>query len=77
MVRERRLVRRTPKSLTDKTALRRERATIGAQRFSVDDEEFALGARSIAAGVMYRDRVVAALSLSGTTDHITAPTVRS
>lgn len=68
------LVRRTPNSHADEAALRRELAAIRAQHFAVDDEEFVLGTRSIAAGVLYRDRVVAALSLSGTTDHITVPT---
>jgi IclR family transcriptional regulator, acetate operon repressor len=72
-VRERGLARRTPNSITDKAALRRELAAIRARHFAVDDEEFAAGTRSIAAGVTYRDRVVAALSLSGTTRHITAP----
>lgn len=68
------LVRRTPNSLTDEAALRRELAAIRKQHFAVDDEEFALGTRSVAAGIRHQGQVVAALSLSGTTDRITAAT---
>ncbi|GAB3410500.1 IclR family transcriptional regulator [Flindersiella endophytica] len=67
-------VRRTPNSLTDEASLRRELAAIRKQRFAVDDEEFALGTRSVAAGILHKGKVVAALSLSGTTDHLTAAT---
>jgi DNA-binding IclR family transcriptional regulator len=68
------LPRRTPNSLTDEASLRRELAAIRRQRFAVDDEEFALGTRSVAAGIVHQSQVVAALSLSGTTDHLTAAT---
>ncbi|MEQ7125693.1 IclR family transcriptional regulator [Actinopolymorpha sp. B11F2] len=69
------LVSRTRNSLTGEAALRRELATIRKQLFAVDNEEFAIGTRSVAAGITHRQQVVAALSLSGSTDHISTPTI--
>lgn len=70
---ERGFVRRTPHSITDPEVMRRALAATRAQRYAVDDEEFALGTRSIAAPVVHRGEIVAALSLSGRTDRITVP----
>jgi DNA-binding IclR family transcriptional regulator len=70
---ERGFVRRTPHSIVDDEVLRRALATIRGQGYAVDDEEFALGTRSIAAPVVHRGEVVAALSLSGRADRITVP----
>jgi DNA-binding IclR family transcriptional regulator len=70
---ERGFVRRTPHSIVDRAVMRRALAAIRAQRYAVDDEEFALGTRSIAAPVVHRGEVVAALSLSGRADRITVP----
>jgi DNA-binding IclR family transcriptional regulator len=70
---ERGFVRRTPHSIVDREVMLRALARIRAERYAVDDEEFALGARSIAAPVVHRGAVVAALSLSGRADRITVP----
>lgn len=75
VIRERSLISRTPNSLTSEAALRRELATIRKQHFAVDDEEFDLGTRSVAAGIKHRDQIVAALTLSGSTTHISPPAI--
>jgi DNA-binding IclR family transcriptional regulator len=75
------LVRRTPRSITDPLHLRRELARVRVERFAVDNEEFAIGTRSIAAPIMYRGEVVAALALSGSAERMSersaVPAVRA
>lgn len=65
---ERGLVKRTSHSITDRKILLRALVKIRAERYAVDDEEFALGTRSIAAPITHQGEVVAALSLSGRVD---------
>src|SRR5687768_4853810 len=72
---ERGFVKRTPHSIIDRDTMLRELARIRAERYAVDDEEFALGTRSIAAPVVHRGEVVAALSLSGRVDRTTVRAV--
>jgi DNA-binding IclR family transcriptional regulator len=74
VVKEVGFIRRTPHSITNRTVMLRELARIRTERYAVDDEEFALGARSIAAPIVHRDQVVGALSLSGRVSHTAAPT---
>jgi DNA-binding IclR family transcriptional regulator len=78
---ERGLVNRTSHSITDRSMLLRVLAKIRAERFAVDDEEFAIGTRSIAAPVIHRGEVIAALTLSGrverTVAQAAAPAVRA
>jgi DNA-binding IclR family transcriptional regulator len=71
---DRGLVKRTPHSITDRTALLRALARVRQQRYAVDEQEFALGTRSIAAPVVHRGEVVAALSLSGRIDRTAVQT---
>lgn len=64
--------RRTPRTLTDPGALRQELAKVRARGYAIDDEEYELGVRSIAAPV--RDdsgSSVAAVGVSGPAQRLT------
>lgn len=78
---ERGFVRRTSRSIVDRETMLRALARIRTERYAVDDEEFALGTRSIAAPIVHRGAVVAALSVSGRVDRMTVrgagPAVRA
>jgi DNA-binding IclR family transcriptional regulator len=74
VIAERGFVRRTRHSIGDRETLTRALAGIRAERFALDDEEFALGTRSIAAPVVHRGQVVAALTLSGPAGATAVPT---
>jgi len=60
----------TDKTITDWTVLLGELTAIRAKGFAVDDEELELGLTCIAAPIMGRDHIVAALSLSGPTSRL-------
>jgi DNA-binding IclR family transcriptional regulator len=74
VIAERGFARRTRNSIVDRTELLHALAKIRAEHYATDDEEFAIGTRSIAAPVVYRNHVVAALSLSGRADRINVQT---
>ena len=74
VIMERGFVRRTPHSISHRDVMLRELAQIRADRYAVDDEEFAVGVRSIAAPIVRLDQVVAALSLSGRVDRTAVQT---
>jgi DNA-binding IclR family transcriptional regulator len=66
-----RLVRLTPRTLTDRKALRRALRQVAARGYAVDDEQCSLGLRCVAVPV--RDRrgvVVAGVSISGPTQRL-------
>ncbi|MBO9123808.1 MULTISPECIES: IclR family transcriptional regulator [unclassified Rhizobium] len=78
LTRKQGLNRITSKSLTSIDALGRELKRIEAQGYSLDDEEYRVGLRCVAAPV-YNDRheVVCALSVSGSSRRITAERLSS
>lgn len=64
--------RRTPRTLTDSVALRQELAKVRTRGYAIDDEEYELGVRSIAAPV--RDDTgssVAAVGVTGPAQRLT------
>jgi DNA-binding IclR family transcriptional regulator len=64
--------RRTPRTLTDANALREELAKVRARGYAIDDEEYEVGVRSIAAPV--RDDTgssVAAVGVTGPAQRLT------
>lgn len=66
------LPRFTPNTITDVNHLRREVEKIREQGYAIDDEEEGLGIRCIGAPVFDREgKVLAAISLTGTTSQIT------
>lgn len=67
-----RLVRRTPKTITDPDAMRRELKHIRARGFSMDDEEDREGVRCIGAPVFdHQGQVIGAISVSAPTLYFT------
>ena len=57
---------RTPNTLTDKNGIRKELSRISVQGFSMDNEEFEIGVRCVAAPVFdHSGELVAAISISG------------
>jgi DNA-binding IclR family transcriptional regulator len=75
VIEERGFVERTPNSIRDVAKLRRALARIRTERYAVDDEEFAVGTRSIAAPVVHGGMVVAALTVSGRASRTHVPAV--
>ena len=66
------LVAKTPNTITDSGELRKDLAQIAIRGYAVDDEEYALGVRCIAAPIRCRTgEVIAAASVSGSKDQIT------
>lgn len=55
----------TPRTITTRRGLVAELQKIRAQGYAIDDEEFELGLRCIAAPIFAGDRVIAAISSSG------------
>ena len=66
------LERFTERTLTTPEALRRNLETVRLRGYAVDDEEFDLGVRCVAAPVFdYRDKVVGSIGISGPVTRIT------
>ncbi len=66
------LVAITPNTIIDPGELRQHLATVRLRGYAVDDEEYALGIRCIAAPIRCRTgEVIAAVSVSGSKDQIT------
>lgn len=63
----------TPRTITTPEALLAELKKVRTQGFALDDEEFELGLRCIAAPIFAGDRVIAAISSSGPSSRITPP----
>jgi IclR family transcriptional regulator, acetate operon repressor len=75
LILERGLPARTPCSITDSRVLQEELGLIRRRYYAVDDEEFARGVRSVAAPVLHRGEVVAAVSVSGDARSLSASLV--
>ena len=75
LVLERGLPARTSYSITDSRVLEDELGLIRRRCYAVDDEEFARGVRSVAAPILYRGEVVAAISVSGDARYLSASSV--
>ncbi len=66
------LEKRTPFTITDPAALKKELAQIRSQGFAVDDEEYDTGVRCVAVPVFdYRDKIVGAIGVSGPAARVT------
>lgn len=66
------LQRYTPRTITDREALRRHLEQVREQGFSLDDEEYVPGVRCLGAPVFnYEGRVVAAVSIAGPSIRLT------
>ncbi len=64
-------VRSTPRSITGLAALRREVAKVRKLGYAVDNEEFAIGIRCVAAPIFdHAGRVVAAVTVSGPSNRV-------
>jgi len=65
------LERQTPRTITSRTALRKEIANICERGYAIDDEEATLGARCVAAPVLdSREHAIASISLAGPVSRI-------
>jgi DNA-binding IclR family transcriptional regulator len=70
------LVPRTPNTIADPDTLRPHLENIRKRGYAIDDEEFEVGVRCVAAPIYdYRDEVVAALSVSGPAQRVTRSSV--
>ena len=70
------LDRRTPRTLTCRTALCQALESVRTQGFALDDQEHETGIRCVAAPIRdHRGEVVAAISISGTLDQVPQDTV--
>ena len=76
MIAERGLLRHNEYTIVSPARLKQELARVRAAGYALDDQEEELGGRCIGAPVWNRDgRVVAAVSVSGNTDRITAESI--
>jgi IclR family KDG regulon transcriptional repressor len=67
---------RTPNTITDLKALRRDLAVIRARGYAVDNEESELGMRSVAAPIRtHSGAVIASLSIAGPTHRVSKKTL--
>ena len=72
------LTRRTPATITEPQALRRELAAIRARGYALEEEEIEPGLRSIAAGVRNNSgEVIAAIGISGPAPRLTRKALRA
>jgi DNA-binding IclR family transcriptional regulator len=72
------LAARTPNTITDAKALRRDLAAIRARGYAIDDEESELGMRSVAAPIRADSgAVVASLSIAGPTHRVSKKVLQS
>jgi len=72
------LDQRTPNTITDPAALRRDLAAVRERGYAVDDEESELGLRSVAAPIRsHSNAVVASLSIAGPAHRISRKTLQS
>lgn len=66
------LIARTPNTITEADALRRELATVRARGYAIDDEEVEIGLRCLAVPIRnYTGAVVASLSVAGPAQRMT------
>jgi IclR family KDG regulon transcriptional repressor len=64
--------RRTPRTMTDLVVLKKELASIRARGYAIDDEEYELGVRSVAASISDDSgNSVAAVGVTGPTQRLT------
>lgn len=76
IIADRGLLRHNEYTIVSPARLKQELSRIRAAGYAIDDQEEELGGRCIGAPVWNREgRVVASLSVSGTTDQITAETI--
>ncbi|MFT8321927.1 MAG: IclR family transcriptional regulator [Bacillus sp. (in: firmicutes)] len=65
LVKELKLVQNTKNTFVDSHLLKQHLNVIRSQGFAIDDEETEIGLRCIAAPIIYKDEVIAAVTLSG------------
>jgi IclR family KDG regulon transcriptional repressor len=69
---------RTPNTITDPKALRRDLVAIRARGYAIDNEESELGMRSVAAPIRtHSGAVIASLSIAGPTHRVSKKTLMS